>query len=328
MRIARCLPATFVLHIISRFHERRWFLDSDAARSDYLRLLGRAMGRTDWSCLAYCLMSNHIHLAMVAGESALGTWSRAVHAPFATAVNRRERRIGAVFADRPAAHVIKGDDVARLIAYIHNNPVRAGVCARASQSTWSSHRAYTGESTCPDWLQVDAGLRRGGFDGPPGFDEFVGAESSTSGAFTADVVAARGEARRRYGAIEAGTPIVGSPVEVPLVARPFATIRPDPVELVETVAKLSGVAIEGLTGRWRRGPGSRLRTIAAHTARATSVPLSDLGSVLGVSRQRCSRLSLAPLDPAEQEIVVAACAELRWAKVDKVDSVPSSEAQS
>ena len=43
-----------------------------------------------------------------------------------------------------------------LIRYVHNNPVRAGVVERASESDWSSHRAYLGLAPTPDWLATDA----------------------------------------------------------------------------------------------------------------------------------------------------------------------------
>jgi DNA-binding MarR family transcriptional regulator len=43
-----------------------------------------------------------------------------------------------------------------LLRYVHNNPVRAGLVDRASESSWSSHRAYLGLSPCPSWLATDA----------------------------------------------------------------------------------------------------------------------------------------------------------------------------
>jgi hypothetical protein len=45
-----------------------------------------------------------------------------------------------------------------LIRYVHNNPVRAGLAARASESSWSSHRAYLGLEACPSWLTTAAVL--------------------------------------------------------------------------------------------------------------------------------------------------------------------------
>jgi hypothetical protein len=45
-----------------------------------------------------------------------------------------------------------------LLRYVHNNPVRAGIVERASESSWSSHRAYLGLEFCPPWLATNAVL--------------------------------------------------------------------------------------------------------------------------------------------------------------------------
>ena len=51
-----------VYHLISRFVEREWFIKEEEEREYYVRLLGRALSESDWRCLAYAVMSNHIHL--------------------------------------------------------------------------------------------------------------------------------------------------------------------------------------------------------------------------------------------------------------------------
>ena len=46
-------------------------VSDDDERRLYLRLIARAVAKTDWVWLAYALMSNHIHHAMVGGEERL-----------------------------------------------------------------------------------------------------------------------------------------------------------------------------------------------------------------------------------------------------------------
>src|SRR5882672_7702845 len=129
MRIARCI-------------DREWLIANDEDRALYLRLLGSAVTRSDWLCFAYSLMSNHIHLGFVGGRVPLGSLLKRVNSPFARWTNANVDRIGPMFADRPAAWEIRRANVGRLIAYIHNNPVRAGVVASAAESSWTSHHAY------------------------------------------------------------------------------------------------------------------------------------------------------------------------------------------
>ena len=70
-----------------------------------------------------------------------------------------------------------GDSTAALIAYVHNNPVRAGIVNEAAHSAWTSHRAYLGAAASAEWLDVCAGLRMSCFDadapGRRAFDTFV-----------------------------------------------------------------------------------------------------------------------------------------------------------
>lgn len=149
-------------HLISRFVDRQWFISTEQEREHYLSLLGRALAMTDWRCLAYAIMSNHIHLAMIAGRDRLASWIRRVHSPFADSMNKAQDRIGGMFVRGPKDVLIPQERLPTLLAYIHNNPVRAGIAPDASCSSWTSHRAYIGAAPVPRWLNVDEGLQLSG----------------------------------------------------------------------------------------------------------------------------------------------------------------------
>ncbi len=108
-------------------------------------------------------MSNHVHLGLVAGKSSLRSWLRDVHNEFANWINLRNKRIGAVFVKGPKSYEVLPSGVARLIGYIHRNPVRAGLVEDPSESTWTSHRAYAELAPRPPWLATEHGLERAGF---------------------------------------------------------------------------------------------------------------------------------------------------------------------
>jgi putative transposase len=152
------IHARTVYHIISRFVGGEWFIEGEHERSHYLHLLGLALRTSDWRCIAYAVMSNHIHLAMIAGSMPRSTWLREAHSPFGEWINRRKERIGSVFAKGTYVCATDPAHVDVLIAYIHNNPVRAGVVSSAIESTWTSHRAYLGLSEPPSWLDIRQGV--------------------------------------------------------------------------------------------------------------------------------------------------------------------------
>ena len=80
-------------------------------------------------------------------------------------------RIGQrTFEVQPAA-------VAYLVAYVHMNPVRAGVCQKPVDSRWTSHQAYLRLTPLPPGWMSSRALALCGFEdtdaGRRDFDEFV-----------------------------------------------------------------------------------------------------------------------------------------------------------
>lgn len=161
-REPRRIEPNVVYHIISRFIGGEYFINNQPERSFYLELQGRALRKTDWRLLGYAIMSNHIHLVARAGRRPLDAWLRPVHSPFADMLNDAHQRIGPVFVRGPKAFPVVPQRVGHLLAYVHNNPVRASVVDTAVQSAWTSHRAYVGRADVPSWLDVELGLTLAG----------------------------------------------------------------------------------------------------------------------------------------------------------------------
>ncbi len=283
MRIARLIIPEVHYHLIWRFVDRTWFFRDDEERAVYLRLLGRAVGQSDWHCTAYALMSNHIHIAAIAGTQSLASWSKRVNSPFAHWMNRRHERIGPVMADRPRSYAMKHEREAHVLAYIHNNPVRAGLVRRALDSTWTSHRYYV-DAKPPPWLKTDVALERFAFQRGDEFDRWVNQTPGDSGKVpTRDV---RRAARKR-GAVEAATP--GNEI-VPLVRRSFAFLRPDPTFVVRVAADAVQIRHTELCSRRRTPAVVDGRAVAVHAAETVGVAASDIANALGVSGAAVSQI--------------------------------------
>jgi REP element-mobilizing transposase RayT len=157
------LDASFAVHhIVSRFVNREFRLQTEADRAEYLRRAGLALARCDWRILGYALMSSHVHLVCRAGSQPSAALVKSLHTGFALWLNRSRARLGPVFAERHTTVVLDDDRTGPLLAYVHNNPVRAGIVAAAAYSTWTSHRAYLGLEDGPDWLDIEQGLRLSG----------------------------------------------------------------------------------------------------------------------------------------------------------------------
>jgi REP element-mobilizing transposase RayT len=297
MRIARQISPGVFYHLISRFVDRRWEFGDVDERARYLDHLARALDETDWRCLAYALMSNHIHLGMVAGEAPLGGLLKRTNSPFARWMNERHGRLGPVFAERPAAWAIRPEHVGATLAYIHNNPVRAGVVRTASESSWTSYPAYIGQVPTPSWLDTAEGLARAGLAAPA-------LETMTASQATASSEVARIQrAAHKRGAVEVATP-TATPTETPLVARPFARIRPDPRKVIEVVADVIKLDPATFSSRRTASDCVRARCIAAHAGAALGLTSSEIASALGVSRQTIAQLARRRLDEAGDASVI------------------------
>ncbi|MCA9583282.1 MAG: hypothetical protein KC416_15890 [Myxococcales bacterium] len=168
----------FPHHLISRFAGRSHRMRGPKERARYLLTAQEIPAPPSLRRLAYALMGTHTHWAAQSTEDNVSGFLHPLHTGFARWWNRKHGGLGPVFADRPK-QILVGDPehLALLIAYIHNNPVRAGVVKGPSDSDWTSHRAYLGESTAPPWLDVDWTLAEMGFSSAPSgrlaFHDFV-----------------------------------------------------------------------------------------------------------------------------------------------------------
>ncbi len=167
-----------LVHIIVRFVNRDHRIVGPHDRRIALETLGRALQRSDWTAHGYALMSSHLHLAATAGDAPIAHLLQPWLVPLARWLNDSQGRTGPVVAERAKSVYMPQRLMGRLVRYIHNNPVRAGLAYDARESDWTSHRAWIDDNAPrPAWLAVDAGLRAAGFAaserGRAAFDAFV-----------------------------------------------------------------------------------------------------------------------------------------------------------
>lgn len=267
-RLPRQIRPGRVYHLISRFVDRDWYITSESERACYLRLLGHALDESDWRCLAYVVMSNHVHLATIAGEQPLHAWVRRVHSPFADWMNRMHDRIGPMFVRGPKDHEVRRDQVGALIAYIHNNPVRAAVVHAPRESTWTSHRAYLGLEPPPHWLHVGDALERAGFADATSFDHWV----------TSDPDEREAEAMQ-----------IDRRIETPSNCRSRARApRPAAIEIVRITAAALEIPISRICSSRRGAHEVLARHVAVHCASTFGLAGAEIATALGISQQRVS----------------------------------------
>jgi len=152
--MARVVVPAYPHHVTQRGNRRQrvFFGDDDCGR--YLSLLGSACRDSATRVLAYCLMPNHVHFVMVpAHEDGLRAAMAQAHRRYTRSINFREGWRGHLWQERFHSFVMDEPHFQALVPYVENNPVRAGLCARASAWQWSSAAEWNGacEHRLVDW---------------------------------------------------------------------------------------------------------------------------------------------------------------------------------
>jgi len=180
------LHGTFV-HVISRFHNKAFLLPDDTSRAIYKDAIDLAQCKWDGRIFSFALMSSHIHFGLYLQEKPMGAMFHSAHTRFANYARKRFGSIGAVFAGRPKQYIVLAEEVPRLIAYHHQNPVVSGIVSSPKDSKWTSHDAYLNLHKRPSWLDVDLGLQTCHFSDTPKdralFDTFIETLDTKSGNF-------------------------------------------------------------------------------------------------------------------------------------------------
>ena len=98
-------------------------------------------------CLyAYCVMDNHVHLVIKEQEDSISRIMKRIGTSYAYYFNKKYKRVGHVFQDRYKSETIENERyLLSVIRYIHNNPVKAGIC-RIQEYKWSSYQIYVQET--------------------------------------------------------------------------------------------------------------------------------------------------------------------------------------
>ncbi|MDM8546292.1 transposase [Candidatus Venteria ishoeyi] len=144
-RIARTVFAELPHHIIQRGNRRGNVFFTDEDRDVYLEWLQEYCQKHEVEILAYCLMTNHVHLvAAPKTESGLQRVFKPIHMRYAQYINRQYGWSGHLWQGRFFSSPLDEAYLWFCVRYVERNPVRAGMVERAEDYLWSSAAAHCG----------------------------------------------------------------------------------------------------------------------------------------------------------------------------------------
>lgn len=152
-------------HVINRGNYRSDIFRTVGAKEAFLECLGQACEKSGWVLHAWCLMSNHYHLALETPAGNLVEGMQWLQATFAVRFNRMRKERGHLFQGRYKSLVVDpGEGLGPVCHYIHLNPVRAGLCPveELGEWPWTSLRLLLDTPTRPKWYAPEAFLAHAG----------------------------------------------------------------------------------------------------------------------------------------------------------------------
>lgn len=160
-RQARVIVPGVPYHVTQRGNNREAVFRSGEERWRYLRLLRTHAVQDGTGILAYCLMTNHVHLVAIPEkvDSLAHTLGR-THCEYTLLTNREAGRSGHLWQSRFYSCPLDLRHLFNAIRYVELNPVRVGLADTAREWGWSSARAHMS----PEVSGSDSGreLERGG----------------------------------------------------------------------------------------------------------------------------------------------------------------------
>ncbi len=145
-RNARLVQLNIPHHITQRGNNRWDVFLTDKDREYYLSFLRMYARRFRLDILAFCLMTNHVHLVAIPRlKESLALCLGQTHGRHARSFNARHGCNGHLWQER---FYSCGMDEARLLSvirYVECNPVRAGLVRQAWEYPWSSASAHIGQ---------------------------------------------------------------------------------------------------------------------------------------------------------------------------------------
>ena len=149
-RIARVVLPGVPHHVTQRGNRREEIFYQDDDRQRYLQLLMQYSVKHGLKILAYCLMTNHVHLVGIPERAdTLESVFRPLDLRYTQHFNWSQHINGRLWQGRPFSCALDDEHLWTAIRYVERNPVRARMVRKAESYAWSSAAAHCGLRSDP-----------------------------------------------------------------------------------------------------------------------------------------------------------------------------------
>ena len=150
-RAARIKSNSGIYHIMLRGINQQNIFEDDEDKDKFLDVLRECKVISGYQVYGYCLMGNHIHLLIKFESEQPELVFKRIGGRYVYWYNMKYKRIGHLFQDRFKSEPVNDEAyLLTVLRYIHQNPVKAGLCKSVENYKYSSYREYVGRAYLVD----------------------------------------------------------------------------------------------------------------------------------------------------------------------------------
>ena len=141
-RLPRNYTNTPFFHVITQGIEKSYIFEKAEDIKYYVKIMYKIKEEHNINIIAYCIMNNHTHMLIKTQLiEQLSKYMQRINTTYGKYYNKKYSRVGYVFRDRYKAEGIYSEKhLYNCIKYIHNNPVKAGICNKAEEYPYSNYK--------------------------------------------------------------------------------------------------------------------------------------------------------------------------------------------
>jgi len=141
-RQARQKSSKGLYHCIIRGVDKQNIFNDNIDRKKFIKILKEVKNKHDFNLIAYCLMSNHVHIIIEDYNNILDKIMKSIEVSYSYYYNQKYERTGHFFENRYLSKNIEDDGyLLRAVRYVHQNPEKSGI-GKTENYRWSSYKEY------------------------------------------------------------------------------------------------------------------------------------------------------------------------------------------
>lgn len=140
-----------IYHIMMRGVNKQTIFEDEEDKFKFLKTLKKYKKISNYQIYSYCLMDNHVHLLLKESVEPLAEIIKRISSSYVYAYNMKYERCGHLFQDRFKSEIVENRaDFFKVLRYIHQNPLKAGLAVNVFESKWTSINEYFREESIVD----------------------------------------------------------------------------------------------------------------------------------------------------------------------------------